>query len=349
MSAINAFTQSGTIETAGSQGISYSTLGFGSIGFSLAGTFTSGTITLEGTIDGNSWTVLAAYKAQTSYTSITTTGNYIASVVGYTEVKLVPDSFVGQLLVTANITTPFFFLGASGMISTLTAELPLLSSGGADPVLSISGLTAYGTANQVMRMNAGATALEWYDPTVGNITGVTGTSPIIVTSGSGPVPDVTLAGMTGVGSANQVVMSNGTIWGYESTTGTGNVVRAISPTFTGTVAGAASNWSGSMAVSFSNASIVGFALENTDVTQVWTMGISGSAASLAPAGALLFRDSSLGMTRAYIETDGDAVFTENLDADSFSVGGVAGAAGGTFTTITSITVVNGIITAISGS
>jgi len=42
-----------------------------------------------------------------------------------------------------------------------------------DYVVGGTGLVALGTANQVLATNSGATAIEWQDPTVGDITGVT--------------------------------------------------------------------------------------------------------------------------------------------------------------------------------
>ena len=50
-----------------------------------------------------------------------------------------------------------------------------------------------------------------------------------------------------------------------------------------------------------------------------------------------------------LKVEGDTIVNGDCDATTYSVNGVAGAVGGTFTTITSITVVDGIITAISGS
>lgn len=58
-----------------------------------------------------------------------------------------------------------------------------------------------------------------------------------------------------------------------------------------------------------------------------------------------FARSSVGVARVSDGSTGRGT----LDAAGYQVGGVAGAAGGTFSAITSITVVNGIITAISGT
>ncbi len=239
MSTIDAFQPQPVTLTGDTLSPQYSVLGFGALGFSVAGTFTSGTMTVQGTIDGNTWSTLVPRKngAALASNQITATGNYLVNVVAYTEVKIVPSSFVGQVTITSNITTPFFFEGVYGMVTDVSADLPLLSSGGSSPTISLSGLSTYGTALQVPRMNAGATALEWSTPTTGDVTGVTGTLPIVVTSGTGPVPDVTLKGLTSIGTNGQVPMSDGTSWGYATPVGTGSLTLQASSTATMTLTG----------------------------------------------------------------------------------------------------------------
>jgi hypothetical protein len=93
----------------------------------------------------------------------------------------------------------------------------------------------FGTAGQALRINGAATGWEYFTPDTGDITAVTGTTPIIVSSGTGPIPNVTISGLTTVGTSDQVITSNGSTWAYTSSTGTGNIVRAAAPTLTGAV------------------------------------------------------------------------------------------------------------------
>ena len=51
--------------------------------------------------------------------------------------------------------------GTSSGVSSVTATLPVVSSGGNTPVISLTGLTGFGTAGQVIKVNSGADGLEW--------------------------------------------------------------------------------------------------------------------------------------------------------------------------------------------
>lgn len=90
-----------------------------------------------------------------------------------------------------------------------------------------------GLAGRSIRVNAGGTGFEYYVPGTGTVTGVTATSPVVSSGGTAPV--ISLAGLTGLGSAGQVVQSTGSAWSYQNSTGTGDIVRAAGPTLTGTV------------------------------------------------------------------------------------------------------------------
>ncbi len=85
----------------------YSTLGYASIGLSVAGTF-SGSITAEGSDDGSTWQQLpiAQGNTQLADNAITTAGSYVLSTVNYALVRLVVSGgFTGTPRVTANVST----------------------------------------------------------------------------------------------------------------------------------------------------------------------------------------------------------------------------------------------------
>lgn len=51
--------------------------------------------------------------------------------------------------------------GSSSGVSSVTAVLPLLSTGGSTPAVSLSGITGFGAAYQVLKVNATADGLYW--------------------------------------------------------------------------------------------------------------------------------------------------------------------------------------------
>ena len=102
MSGLNTFTQVNYLPDY----TQYSTLGYGSIGLSVAGTFT-GSITAEGSDDGSTWQELPIAQGNTQLTDneITAAGSYVISTVNYALVRLVTTGFTGKPRVTANIST----------------------------------------------------------------------------------------------------------------------------------------------------------------------------------------------------------------------------------------------------
>ena len=51
--------------------------------------------------------------------------------------------------------------GSDSGVSSVTATLPVVSSGGGTPAISLKDLTGFGTAGQVIKVNSGADGLEW--------------------------------------------------------------------------------------------------------------------------------------------------------------------------------------------
>jgi len=75
--------------------------------------------------------------------------------------------------------------GSGSGVSSVTAVLPLASTGGGTPAISLTGLTGFGAAGQVIKVNSGADGLEW---------GAAGVTQIIAGT------NVTIDPVSGVGS-----------------------------------------------------------------------------------------------------------------------------------------------------
>ena len=105
---------------------------------------------------------------------------------------LISDSADANKTKNATVTS---IKDAIDVVDSLTATLPLLSSSATgSPDLSISGISGYGTAGQVMRMNAGATALEW-----ATVSGGSGDGLTVYNDGSGIGLNITKLDFIGSG------------------------------------------------------------------------------------------------------------------------------------------------------
>lgn len=116
MSSVDDVSQQNWLNTASQNPPSYSVKNYATLGLSIAGTITTGTFTVEGTDDGNTWETLPVAKGgnQLASNQIVATGSYIVGVAGYALARLVPASFTGSVQVSANISTrptPPFIVG----------------------------------------------------------------------------------------------------------------------------------------------------------------------------------------------------------------------------------------------
>jgi hypothetical protein len=100
MSSLDAFTQVNYLPDV----CQYSTFGYGSVGLSVAGTFT-GNITAEGSDDGSTWQQVPIAKGNTQLANdqIITEGSYVINAVNYALIRLVPNTFTGTPRVTATV------------------------------------------------------------------------------------------------------------------------------------------------------------------------------------------------------------------------------------------------------
>lgn len=104
MGRLNSFTQ---VNYFPGSNIMYSVLGYGTLGLSLAGTFSAGTLQVQGSNDGRTWMALTVFTSGStaSGTTISAVGNYNVGLVSFTLARLVPTGFSGNLTVTASIST----------------------------------------------------------------------------------------------------------------------------------------------------------------------------------------------------------------------------------------------------
>lgn len=211
--------------------------------------------------------------------------------------------------------------------------------------------TASAAGSRLLNLQVGGTTKFAVDPTgtvtngtwAGNTVGVAygGTGLTSVPAGSlvygaGTSPFNTLA----IGAANTVLMSNGAAPYWAASTGTGNVVLANSPTFTGTVSGAAASWSGTnSATAFiptgSTVPTSGMYLPAANTLALATN--STPRLVVDSSGRLLVGFASSQPPGSMLQVSGDGYFSGNL-----SVGGTSTVTGAA--TFNGTATFNGIVT-----
>jgi hypothetical protein len=197
----------------------------------------AGTITTAGT--------LAVANGGTALTALGTAGQVLAVNAGGTALEYTSDaggtvtsvggtgtvngiSLTGTVTSSGNLTLGGALTGVD-LTSQVIGSLPIANGG--------TALTALGTANQVLAVNAGGSALEYQTATTGSVTSVavSGGTTGLTTSG-GPVTGsgtITFAGTLAVANggtgatsltANNVVLGNGT-----------SAVQVVAPSTSGNV------------------------------------------------------------------------------------------------------------------
>lgn len=186
-------------------------------GFNISGGVTSRKLTISGGDIGlvGSSNSIHNLPASNSFLARTDAGQTFTGTQIFSSV--ISGSINGNAATATSLQTPrningVAFDGSSNITipsagSTLTDTVPVTKGG--------TGLTALGTALQVLRTNSSATAMEWHTlSSIGNI------------SNSG----TPLSGQAAEWVSDTVIQG-------VSVTGTGSYVKSISPTFTGTVSG----------------------------------------------------------------------------------------------------------------
>ena len=77
----------------------------------------------------------------------------VTKIVAGTNVTISPTNGLGDVTINSS--------GGSGGVTAVTATSPLVSSGGNTPAVSLSGITGFGAAYQVLKVNGTADGLYW--------------------------------------------------------------------------------------------------------------------------------------------------------------------------------------------
>ena len=191
------------------------------------------------------------------------TGDFRMSVLGTTTTKWIDDtstpagsqkpfliwdgtSWEAPLTSAGTVTSIDVSGGTTGLTTTggpVTTSGVITFAGTLAVTNGGTGLTAFGTANQVLAVNGGGTALEYQSVTTGTVTSVNvsgGTTGL--TTAGGPVTSsgtFTLAGtlaatsggtgITSVGASGQVLTSNGSAWVSQAPAG--STIGTLTQTF----------------------------------------------------------------------------------------------------------------------
>ena len=107
MSSVDDVSRVDYLSTTAQKPVVYSTKNLATLGLSIAGTITTGSFTAEGSEDGHTWTEIPVARGNTqlSENKIIAAGSYIVGVAGYALTRLLPNTFTGQVQVSANIST----------------------------------------------------------------------------------------------------------------------------------------------------------------------------------------------------------------------------------------------------
>ena len=194
------------------------------------------TTSITGMIKGNG-TSLSAATAGTDYSAGTstlstgllknTTGTGaltiansadIQSTLGYVPVNKAGDTMSGSLSYLANVGSSYTASSGSGKVTLQGPTAPISTN----YVLRLPANAPSVTGQALVSDTSGN--LSWQSLSSGSVTSVSATSPLI--SSGGTVPTISLAGLSGLGSANQILgmKNDGSGYEYKNLNGTANQI-----------------------------------------------------------------------------------------------------------------------------
>ena len=187
--------------------------------YGTAGTYYKVTTDAKGRVTSGSASLSASdISGNIPWTQITAGSSDIITTLGYTPVKKIGDTMSGNLIHAANTGDVYT---AGGNSNTVTVEGPS-GSIGTSYVLRLPTSVPASSGQALVSDTSGN--LSWQTLSSGSVTSVSATSPLI--SSGGTTPTLSLAGLSSLGTANQILGMNSGATGYEYKTvnGTANQV-----------------------------------------------------------------------------------------------------------------------------
>ena len=245
------------------------------------------TITTLGTVGTGTWnaTTIAATVGGTGQT-VYAVGDILYANTTTTLAKLA-DIATGNALISGGVSTAPSW-GKIGLATHVSGTLPIANGG--------TNLTTLGTANQILGVNAGATALEYKTVTAGTAISVTNGAGSITIANTGVTSNVAGTGISVSGATGAVTITNTGVTSAVAGTGISVSGATGAVTFTNTGATSIAGTTNQITASAATGAITlstpttftapGYVAITTGLYESTTTGITAAGATLGTATAL---------------------------------------------------------------